>query len=198
MKTLQVEILNPKARKLLDDLVQLNLIKIKENKGNDFSDLLKKSRTKGGDQLTPEEIINEVELVRKSRYEIIGNNARHKSRISFLITKNFIELDKLIEDKKITLIFSEEIVDAASRPKFKKYFSKGDIDKIFQHFDQFGSLVIITSNLKICREEKNNFLLNLSIDSQAYFLITVDKDLLVLEEIGQTKILTFKDFLKHF
>ena len=198
MKTLQVEILNPKARKLLDDLVQLNLIKIKENKGNDFSDLLKKSRTKGGDQLTPEEIINEVELVRKSRYEIIGNNARHKSRISFLITKNFIELDKLIEDKKITLIFSEEIVDAASRPKFKKYFSKGDIDKIFQHFDQFGSLVIITSNLKICREEKNKFLLNLSIDSQAYFLITVDKDLLVLEEIGQTKILTFKDFLKHF
>ena len=114
--------------------------------------------------------------------------------ISFLITKNFIELDKLIEDKKITLIFSEEIVDAASRPKFKKYFSKGDIDKIFQHFDQFGSLVIITSNLKICREEKNNFLLNLSIDSQAYFLITVDKDLLVLEEIGQTKILTFTDF----
>ena len=69
MKTLQVEILNPKARKLLDDLVQLNLIKIKENKGNDFSDLLKKSRTKGGDQLPPEEIINEVELVRKSRYE---------------------------------------------------------------------------------------------------------------------------------
>lgn len=69
MKTLQVEILNPKARKLLDDLVQLNLIKIKENKGNDFSDLLKKLRTKGSDQLTPEEIINEVELVRKSRYE---------------------------------------------------------------------------------------------------------------------------------
>ena len=69
MKTLQVEILNPKARKLLDDLVQLNLIKIKENKNNDFSDLLKKLRTKGSDQLTPEEIINEVALVRKSRYE---------------------------------------------------------------------------------------------------------------------------------
>ena len=82
----------------------------------------------------------------------------------------------------------------ASRPKFKKYFSKGDIDKIFQHFDQFGSLVIITSNLKICRDEKDNFLLNLSIDSQADFLITGDKDLLVLEEIGQTKILTFTDF----
>ena len=69
MKTLQVEILNPKARKLLDDLVQLNLIKIKENKNNDFSDLLKKLRTKGSDQLTPEEITNEVALVRKSRYE---------------------------------------------------------------------------------------------------------------------------------
>ena len=69
MKTLQVQILNPKARKLLDDLVQLNLIKIKENKDNDFSDLLKKLRTKGSDQLTPEEIINEVALVRKSRCE---------------------------------------------------------------------------------------------------------------------------------
>lgn len=122
--------------------------------------------------------------------------------ISFLITKNFIELDKLIEDKKITLIFSEELleefVDVVSRPKFKKYFSKRDIDKIFQHFDQFGKIVTITSNLKICRDEKDNFLLNLSIDSQADFLITGDKDLLVLEEIGQTKILTFTDFLKYF
>lgn len=69
MKTLQVEILNPKARKLLEDLVQLNLIKIKDNKDNDFSDLLKKLRTKASDRLTSEEITNEVALVRKSRYE---------------------------------------------------------------------------------------------------------------------------------
>ena len=122
--------------------------------------------------------------------------------ISFLITKNFIELDKLIVDKKITLIFSEELleefVDVVSRPKFKKYFSKRDIDKIFQHFDQFGNIVTITSNLKICRDEKDNFLLNLSIDLQVDFLITGDKDLLVLEKIDQTKILTFTKFLKHF
>ena len=59
---------NPKAKKLLKDLADLNLIKINKEK-SDFPALLKKLRTKSKDELSLEEITNEVEQVRKSRYE---------------------------------------------------------------------------------------------------------------------------------
>tara|TARA_R110002096_G_scaffold236447_6_gene427069 strand:- start:487 stop:717 length:231 start_codon:yes stop_codon:yes gene_type:complete len=53
--------------------------------------------------------------------------------ISFLISKKFSQIDKLIENKRIILLFSnellEEFIDVVSRPKFEKYFSKKDIEK---------------------------------------------------------------------
>lgn len=68
METIRIDILNPKAKKLLKDLADLNLIKINKEK-SDFPALLKKLRTKSKDELSLEEITNEVEQVRKSRYE---------------------------------------------------------------------------------------------------------------------------------
>lgn len=121
--------------------------------------------------------------------------------ISFLISKKFNQIDQLIEDKKITLVFSdeliEEFIDVVSRPKFQKYFSKKDIEKILNYFDQFGILVKVNSTIEICRDEKDNFLLNLSVDSKANYLITGDKDLLVLKKIEGTEIVTFTDFIEH-
>jgi len=121
--------------------------------------------------------------------------------ISFLISKKFNQIDKLIENKRIILIFSnellEEFIDVVSRPKFKKYFSKKDIEKILEYFDHFGELVKVKSDVKICRDEKDNFLLNLSVDSNANYLITGDKDLLILEKIENTTILTFSEFIEQ-
>ena len=81
--------------------------------------------------------------------------------ISFLISKKFDEIDDLIDSKKITLVFSneliEEFIDVTSRPKFKKYFSKKDIEKILENFDQFGELNKVQSNIQICRDEKITF-----------------------------------------
>ncbi|MEX0813749.1 MAG: putative toxin-antitoxin system toxin component, PIN family [Chitinophagales bacterium] len=120
--------------------------------------------------------------------------------ISFLISNKFNQLDKLIEKNKVRLIFSEELLEefteVVSRPKFKKYFSSKDIEKLLDSFNQYGELVNIKSNLQVCRDKKDNFLLNLSVDSKADYLITGDKDLLVLKEIKKTKILTFTDFIQ--
>ena len=121
--------------------------------------------------------------------------------ISFLITKKFTQIDRLIESKKITLIFSDELiaefVDVVNRPKFEKYFSKKDIEKILNYFDQFGKLIKVKSDIQLCRDEKDNFLLNLSVDSKADYLITGDNDLLVLDKIERTKIMNFTEFVKH-
>src|SRR5690606_39484662 len=75
--------------------------------------------------------------------------------ISFLITKKFNQLDKLIENNNVTLIFSnelfEEFIDVVRRPKFKKYFSKKDIEKILEYFDQFGEVIKVKSDRKSTR-----------------------------------------------
>lgn len=70
METIRIDIINPKAKKLLKNLADLNLIKItKENNKSDFSALLQKLRTKSNDEISIDAITKEVEQVRKSRYE---------------------------------------------------------------------------------------------------------------------------------
>lgn len=68
MKTLQVDILNPKAAKLLKDLADLKLITIRDISKNSFATVLKKLRSKAKLAPTLDEITNEVELVRSKRY----------------------------------------------------------------------------------------------------------------------------------
>jgi len=68
METIKVDILNPKARKLLKDLADLNLIAIRKSAKSDFSEVLQKLRSKSTTVPSPDEIANEVETVRSRRY----------------------------------------------------------------------------------------------------------------------------------
>jgi hypothetical protein len=68
MNTIRVDILNPKAARLLKDLADLNLIAIKDDSKNGFATVLKKLRAKAKSAPTLDEITHEVELVRAKRY----------------------------------------------------------------------------------------------------------------------------------
>lgn len=57
-----------------------------------------------------------------------------------------------------------------------------------------SEFVSTKTDVDLCRDPKDNFLLNLSIDGKADFLITGDKDLLVLEKIESTQIVTLAEF----
>ena len=118
--------------------------------------------------------------------------------ISYLITKGYHRLDKLILTDKAVLIFSRELIDefveVSQRPKFAKYFSSDDIFRLLDLFDSYGQIVKVKSNIQICRDLKDNFLLSLSKDSKADYLITGDKDLLDLKKSGNTIILTITEF----
>lgn len=65
---MRVNILNPKAVRLLKDLADLNLIAIQDNSKNGFAAVLKKLRSKAKSAPTLDEITKEVELVRAKRY----------------------------------------------------------------------------------------------------------------------------------
>ncbi len=120
--------------------------------------------------------------------------------VSFLISNKLSDFDRLIYKQKIKLVFSKELIDefleVVSRPKFSKYFSNSDILKVLTLFDEYGVIVQVTSIINICRDPNDNFLLNLAVDGNANFLLTGDADLLVIGNIGKTKILTVKEFLQ--
>jgi putative PIN family toxin of toxin-antitoxin system len=120
--------------------------------------------------------------------------------ISFLIKRDLRSIDSLIEKGKIKLVFSEELLQefltVSRRPKFRKYFSDTDIEELLRVFDMYGKFVKVSTIVNDCRDNRDNFLLNLAIDSKADYLVTGDSDLLELSKVGVTEIITLKDFLK--
>ena len=69
MDSVRVHILNPKARRLLENLADLNLISISEFGESPFMDAVKRIRGKvKGNSQSLEVITKEVELVRSKRY----------------------------------------------------------------------------------------------------------------------------------
>ena len=69
MDTYQIEIIEPKAKRLLDELVNLNLIKFRRvEPTQQFQELVQKVRAKDNDPPSLEEIAAEVEIVRAERY----------------------------------------------------------------------------------------------------------------------------------
>ena len=69
MNTMRVDIINPKALRLLKDLADMSLIAIQDSSKNGFASVLKKLRSKAKTAPTYDEITKEVELVRQKRYE---------------------------------------------------------------------------------------------------------------------------------
>lgn len=117
--------------------------------------------------------------------------------VSFLISNRLKELDLLLKIEFITLVFSEELLGeflkVSHRPKFKKFFGATDIEALLRQIHTFGELIKVTSNVDQCRDQKDNFLLNLAIDGRADFLITGDADLSVLGKINETRIISWAE-----
>ena len=67
MSTMNIEILNPKAKKLLQNLADLKLIAIKDESQDAFMATVKKLRAKKS-KISIDEITKEVEAVRNKRY----------------------------------------------------------------------------------------------------------------------------------
>jgi len=118
--------------------------------------------------------------------------------ISFLIGKQLKKLKDNIVNNDIILIFSEqnilELKIVSQRPKFSKYFSEKNVNDLIDFIRLIGKVYLIDNITKICRDPKDDFLLSLAAKSDASFLVTGDKDLLVLKNYKNTKIVTVKEF----
>jgi uncharacterized protein len=121
--------------------------------------------------------------------------------ISFLITAKYEQLDALLLEQRCQLLFSKELlhefVTVSRRPKLRKYFKVDALSDLLELIDEYAEFVEVTTDVNLCRDPKDNFLLSLGIDGKAEYLITGDKDLLVLEKLENMQICTMTDFLKQ-
>ncbi len=92
----------------------------------------------------------------------------------------------------------EEIIDVAPRKRFEKYFKDNDLKDFLKYLKSISSKIKIKSEVSICRDEKDNYLLALAQDSKADYIVTGDKDLLTLETFGKTQIIQFNKFNELF
>jgi hypothetical protein len=118
--------------------------------------------------------------------------------ISFLLTKQFAFLDNLLTKRKVKLIFSDELLaefyEVVKRPKLRKYFQDKDLEQLIEFISCYADFYTVNSEVDICRDGKDNFLLALAKDSDADFLITGDIDLLIIKKFENTKILTIAEY----
>ncbi len=118
--------------------------------------------------------------------------------INFLLSKQFVFLDILLNKKKVVLLFSDELLnellDVVHRPKLHKYFSTQDIENTLEIINRHAEYIKVTSHVNNCRDEKDNFLLALAKDGSADFLLTGDKDLLILKRFDSAEIITIAEY----
>jgi len=118
--------------------------------------------------------------------------------ISFLIGKRLSSLIPLLSAGRVDVVICEELIseiaDVTNRPKFAKYFPASEVKSLLSFLKLRCVMVEPTCDVKMCRDAADDYLLSLAKASKAHFLVTGDKDLLVIDKIGTCRIVDATTF----
>lgn len=120
--------------------------------------------------------------------------------VSFLIRPtNFPILLEAIATESIQILYSQELLDElieiTSRAKLQKLIAPDVLNEVVNFLLEKGKLKTLPKKRpQICRDPKDNYLLALAITSRANYLISGDKDLLILKRVRKTLILSYTEF----
>lgn len=120
--------------------------------------------------------------------------------VSATINKNSRRtLYQILTNKKLIVLFCSELIDeyqrVINRDKFSKVIKPKQASRLMNIITPTLEYNKLTTPFELSRDVKDNYLLSLSIDGKADYLITGDDDLLILEQIGKTKIVRLNFFL---
>lgn len=106
--------------------------------------------------------------------------------------------DKLLNSGKVLISVSVmlELAEVLSRAKFDKYITQDERMRFMVNFLKVAEMIEITETITICRDSKDDKLLELAVSGKADFLVTGDNDLLVLNPFRKIEIITPRDFLE--
>jgi len=108
--------------------------------------------------------------------------------------------DFALERGKVLLSFPtfDELTDVLYREKFDKYITDEERSQLIEEYINIAELTLIDTTITDCRDPKDHKFLELAVSGKADYIVTGDKDLLVLNPYRSILILTPEDFLANF
>lgn len=88
-----------------------------------------------------------------------------------------------------------ELAEVLSREKFNKYVTHDERMRFMVSFLKVAEMIEVSETIIVCRDPKDDKLLELVVDGGADYLVTGDKDLLVLNPFRGIEIITAREFL---
>ena len=83
-----------------------------------------------------------------------------------------------------------ELSEVLGRKKFDKYLTREEREAFLTHLTNTAEVLEITESIRICRDRKDDMLLELAIAGSANGIITGDEDLLALNPFRDIPIMT--------
>lgn len=88
----------------------------------------------------------------------------------------------------------DELVEVLHRPKFAKYITSFEVSLFINRYTLTVQIIPITTAINDCRDPKDNKFLDVAISGEADYLVSGDKDLLILHPYRNVSIITPGDF----
>lgn len=125
---------------------------------------------------------------------ILDTNLFISAYLSGGMTETILDL---IVEGKLELNMSQHLIDEVLDKLINKFgFSEDDLDKFNILINTRSTPYLTLRNVKMCRDPKDDFLIDLILASNPDYLITRDKDLLEIDQnFGKTKIIKPEEFM---
>lgn len=121
--------------------------------------------------------------------------------ISALIgSKNCKEIYNLFKSDKFDILISPDLFDEYKRVttwgKFKKFINEELCKKLLNLIRNDSEKVLPKENVSVCRDPKDNIVLECAMAGKPDFIVTGDKDLLSLKKFKSISIISPKEFVR--
>lgn len=118
--------------------------------------------------------------------------------ISFLIGfKSASFIRDVLTDAFVSIVMTDvlekEIITVASRPKFQRYFDPKSSTRLLSFLRARSEYYTLGDIPQRCRDPKDDYLLELARVSNADMLVTGDKDLTEMKQLGKCEIITLQN-----
>lgn len=90
-----------------------------------------------------------------------------------------------------------ELADVLSRSKFDSYISMGERRHFFSLLARIVEMVPIVHSVHVCRDHKDDHILELALNGAADLIVTGDRDLLSLDPFQKIPVLTPAAYLRR-
>ncbi|AFZ11706.1 protein of unknown function DUF132 [Crinalium epipsammum PCC 9333] len=134
-----------------------------------------------------------------------------RNKLRYVVDTNVIISALLFETSKPAKVFKyalkngeillsvellEELNNVLRREKFNRYVTSEEREEFLETLVDRAILVEITEEVKVCRDPKDDRILELAISGRADYIISGDRDLLVLNPFRGVKVVTAEEFLQ--